>query len=147
MEKAIFNETSSYENLKAKLSSGFHLSPLKEEYFLFWQKWVYIHTQLFSDLQIGVYKTYITEQELKAITQSFLKKRLGIISLFTQRIKNKPNFKNEISLFKNIINEHDENFKIILNQILDKLLKELNKLQSHRKVTNAYKNNQFSLGG
>ena len=62
-------------------------------------------------------------------------------------MKNHPEFKNEIILFRNVINEHDENFKTILKQILSKLLTELNRLQSIRKVTNAYKNNQFSLGG
>ena len=76
-----------------------------------------------------------------------MKKRLGIISAFSQRMKNHPEFKNEIILFRNVINEHDENFKTILKQILSKLLTELNRLQSIRKVTNAYKNNQFSLGG
>jgi hypothetical protein len=134
VEKAMFNETSSYENLKSNLENRFDLSPLKSEFLLFWQKWSYLHIQLFSELQIGVYKTFMAPEDLELITQKFMKKRLGIISAFTQRIRN-------------VINEHDENFKTILKQILSKLLIELNRLQSLRKVTNAYKNNQYSLGG
>jgi len=147
VEKAMFNEMSSYENLKLNLENRFDLSPLKSEFLLFWQKWSHLHIQLFSELQLGVYKTFMSPQDLELITQKFMKKRLGIISAFSQRMKNHPEFKNEITLFRNVINEHDENFKTILKQILSKLLTELNRLQSIRKVTNAYKNNQFSLGG
>lgn len=143
----MFNEITTYENLKSNLAIRFELSPLKDEFLLFWKKWGFLHLQLFSDLQLGVYKTLISPEELNTITQTFMKKRLAIISAFTQGVKNNSNFKTEVLLFKNVILDHDENFKIILKQILDKLLLELNRLQSIRKVTNAYTNNQFSLGG
>ena len=74
-------------------------------------------------------------------------KRQGMISAFAQGIKHTPHFKNEVVLFRNMIKQHDESFKILLKKISDKLLTELNRLQSVRKVTKAYMNSQFSLGG
>jgi uracil phosphoribosyltransferase len=70
-----------------------------------------------------------------------------MISAFAQGIKNHAEIKNEISLLRNILTKHDSNFMELLKQILSKLLIELNRLQKLRKVTSAYMNSQFSLGG
>ncbi len=147
MEKTIFFEVSSYESLKSELSKGFDFSPLKNEFLIFWEKWGCLHIKLFKNLGIGVYFTLIDENELSLLAKKFMTKRQGMISAFVQGIKDHPNFKSEVILFRNIIKEHDENFKTLLTQILDKLLNELNKLQSLRKVTSAYMNSQLSLGG
>ena len=40
----------------------------------------------------------MSPKDLELITQKFMKKRLGIISAFSQRMKNHPEFKNEIIL-------------------------------------------------
>ena len=147
MEKTVYLEVSSYESLKSELSKGFAFSPLKNEFLTFWEKWGCLHIKLFKELGLGVYFTLINENELNQFANRFMKKRQGMVSAFVQGIKNHPNYKSEIILFRNIIKEHDEHFKNLLSQILNKLLIELNRLQSVRKVTNAYMNSQLSLGG
>jgi hypothetical protein len=147
VEKTIYIEVSNYEILKSELSKGFDLSPLKIEFLSFWEKWGNLHFKLFKSLGIGVHYTLIDENELNLIAKKFMTKRRGMVSAFAQGIKDHPNFKSEIVLFRNIIKEHDEHFKILLTQILAKLLNELNQLQSLRKVSNAYMNSQLSLGG
>ncbi len=147
MEKFIQIELDSYQILNTELSKGFELSELKNEFNVFWQKWTKIHFQLLNDLSQINHLSANGSEELKIINEKFLRKRMGIISAFMQRIKKFSHKKNEIGLLKNIIYEHDENFTAILNKILNTLLSELNKLKKFRKATNAYLYSQYSLGG
>lgn len=147
MEKFIIIELDSYQILNTELNKGFELSELKNEFNNFWQKWTKIHLQLLQDLNQINHLSVGGADELKTVNEKFLRKRMGIISAFMQRIKKCPHTKNEIELLKNILYEHDEKFTAILNKILNTLLSELNKLKTFRKATNAYLYSQFSLGG
>lgn len=140
-------EVSSYENLKFELAKNFEFSPLKIEFLCFFEKWGNLHIHLFKNLKLDAYCTANDELELNLLVKKFMTKRQGMISAFVQGIKENAHYKSEIILFRKLINKHDENFKILLTQILNKLLDELNRLQSQRKVTNAYMNSQLSLGG
>ena len=143
----MLSEVSQYESLASELTQEFSSSPLKNEFLLFWEKWKYLHIKLFVALRIGVGHAIIDEIELGLISKKFFTSRQAMISAFAQGIKNHAEIKNEISLLRNILTKHDSNFMELLKQILSKLLIELNRLQKLRKVTSAYMNSQFSLGG
>ncbi|APJ03405.1 hypothetical protein [Silvanigrella aquatica] len=148
VEKTVFHGVSFYETINSELSKAFVFSSLKNEFLCFWDKWRKLHTQLFKELHLGVYNTSENENQLNIIAQKFMTQRKAMISSFLQVIKNHPNYdKNEINLFKNTIADHDDKFTKLLKQILELLSKDLNKIQSHRKVTSAYIHSQAYLGG
>lgn len=147
MENLTSQEISYYESLNYEIVKKFINSPLKNEYLHFWEKWAYLHKVLFTNLGLEVLNTIKTENELNQHAKLFLRKRRGMISAFAQKIKSYPDYKNEIIFIINTIKEHDEKFKLLLNQVLNKLLNEINLIQARRKVTNAYMNSHYYLGG
>ncbi|RDB35962.1 hypothetical protein [Spirobacillus cienkowskii] len=136
-----------YHKFISELSKGFDLSPLKQEFEHFWRRWTFLHTSLCNQINIKNPNKILSEEELTLLTKKFLKKREGMVSAFIQGIKHHPKFKSEISLLQNILWEHDLNFKNLLSHFLKLMHTELVRVQSHRKVSNAYINSQSSLRG
>ncbi|WGL59420.1 hypothetical protein QEJ31_12890 [Pigmentibacter sp. JX0631] len=147
MEKNLSSEIEHYQKLNAELSKGFELSELKNEFINFWEKWTTIHLAQLKEIIIISYPNTHNFIEIKQLNDQFMHKRTGMISAFLQGIKKKPSLKNEVTLLKHILTEHDEKFTAILTQILTRLLTELNKLNAYRKATNAYLYSQYTLGG
>lgn len=137
----------SYLNFTKELEKNLEFSEFKKEFSYFWEKWTGIHLQLFQDLAITLNPSAYQINELKQLNETFLRKRMGIISAFIQAIKKYPHFKKAINELKKLTAEHDEKFTAILKKILNTLLTELNKLKSYRKATNAYLYSQYTLGG
>lgn len=147
MEKNLSSDIELYKKLNEELYKGFEFSELKDEFSYFWKKWTEIHLLQLKEIITISYPNTYNLIEINKLNESFMHKRIGMISAFFQGIKKKPTLKNESILFKHILNEHDEKFTAILQQILSRLLSELNKMNVYRKATNAYLYSQYTLGG
>ncbi|KAB8032139.1 hypothetical protein [Fluviispira multicolorata] len=147
MEKPSNSALKSYEDLTSKLSFRFSTTLAKSDFYIFYEKWINLHINLFCNLKIDSKDSILSEKELNDFSQKFMKKRSALVSSYTQIIKRENDSKKNFLLLKDFIYIHDENFKTILKQILDDFSNELIRLQSLRKATFAYTHSHISSGG
>ncbi|BBH52738.1 hypothetical protein [Fluviispira sanaruensis] len=147
MEKPSYSALESYEGLIAKLSHRFSNTPLKKDFYIFYNKWIKLHNNLFFNLTIDNKSTLLSENELNNVTKIFMIKRQALVSSYAQSLKKEVDSKNNFNFLKDFLFFHDENFKLILKQILEDYSVELIRLQSLRKATHAYAHSHISSGG
>ena len=106
----------------------------KDEDSYFFENWSRHHLELFKKLSEENFENF------DPINKEFMNKRLRMTSAFIQGLKLRNKNIEEIKIFKELLKEHDEIFKQLLNEVLNYYSEELIKAQRFRKVTAAYVN-------
>lgn len=116
-----------------------NVSHFKGEFELFWQKWTKLHTKILACMMAQFQQNEKAEEanDAKQVNE-FLKKRSRLLSVFIQRLQEQKIFDSTRLTFAELMRQHDENFRHILQSAQNEMRRELKKAYQVSKAVKGY---------
>ena len=111
------------------------------EHLSFWKKWASLHVKLFRAFELKTQGT--NEDHIERTTVIFMQKRMALISSLLQAFKINKTKDLFSQNFLALITEHDSVFKEHLKELSKDLEKEMKKLHTRKKATEAYSSQEM----